>query len=64
MLAYLLFVLLGVGVLFPWNAFLTALDYFNDLYTDFPFIFAVSLFYNYPSVIFLLLNIKFGPKYD
>jgi len=62
--AYFLFVLLGIGVLFPWNAFLTAGDYFNDRYTDFPFLFAVSLAYNYPGLVFLILNVKFGPRFS
>jgi hypothetical protein len=26
------FVLLGVGFLLPWNAFITAIDYFEQLY--------------------------------
>ncbi|KAL6046313.1 Equilibrative nucleoside transporter 1 [Balamuthia mandrillaris] len=63
-LCYLVFVLLGVGALFPWNAFLTAIDYFSDLYDDFPFAFALALAYNYPSVISLLLSIRFGPKFS
>ncbi len=64
-LAWLIFCLLGVGLLFPWNAFLGALDYFADIYPDisgFPFI--LSLVYNWPSVIALLLTVKFGSKFS
>jgi len=33
-LCYLSYFALGAGVLFPWNAFLTAVDYFQDQYPD------------------------------
>jgi hypothetical protein len=42
-LAYLIFVMLGVGSLFPFNAFITAVDYFQSLYPKFPFEFVVSV---------------------
>ena len=32
--AYLIFFLLGVGFLLPWNAFITAIDYFSFLYPN------------------------------
>lgn len=33
--ARIIFLLLGVGVLTPWNAFITAADYFGHLYPDY-----------------------------
>lgn len=32
--AYWIYVLLGLGVLYPWNAFLTSLDYYFTVYPD------------------------------
>lgn len=32
--AYLSFILLGAGFLFPWNAVITAVDYFNGLFPN------------------------------
>eukprot|EP00005_Dracoamoeba_jomungandri_P001169 CAMPEP_0174259476 /NCGR_PEP_ID=MMETSP0439-20130205/8294_1 /TAXON_ID=0 /ORGANISM="Stereomyxa ramosa, Strain Chinc5" /LENGTH=440 /DNA_ID=CAMNT_0015343373 /DNA_START=155 /DNA_END=1477 /DNA_ORIENTATION=- len=63
-LAWMIFTLLGVGVLFPWNAFITALDYFGDAYSDFPFAFAITLAYNYSAIFFLFISIRFGPKFS
>jgi hypothetical protein len=34
--AYLIFVMLGVGSLFPFNAFITAVDYFQSFIPSFP----------------------------
>uniref|UniRef100_A0A803LJ74 Uncharacterized protein n=1 Tax=Chenopodium quinoa TaxID=63459 RepID=A0A803LJ74_CHEQI len=33
-LAYIIYFILGTGMLLPWNAFITAVDYFNYLYPD------------------------------
>jgi equilibrative nucleoside transporter 1/2/3 len=63
-LAWLIFCLLGVGLLFPWNALLTAADYFATLYPNFAFSFALSLAFNWPSVIMLLLTIRFGRNFS
>ncbi|ELR21496.1 Solute carrier family 29 (nucleoside transporters), member 1, putative [Acanthamoeba castellanii str. Neff] len=63
-LAWLIFCLLGVGLLFPWNALLTAADYFATLYPKFAFSFALSLAYNWPSVIMLLLTIRWGRNFS
>jgi hypothetical protein len=51
--------LLGVGMLFPWNAFITAGDYFGSLYhtIPFPLVTVLPLAFNYPNIIFLLLNL-------
>jgi hypothetical protein len=70
--------MLGVGVLFPWDAFITAYDYFSYLYPDFPFEFALSIglicslvsscnmftAYNLPSIVILLVSVKIAPKFS
>ena len=61
-LAWIMLLVLGIGVLFPFNAFITAIDYFADLYPDFPFGFAVTLFYQWPNVISIFFSIKFAAK--
>ena len=62
-LALIIFLLLGTGVLLPWNAFLTAYDYFAHYYPDFPFEFVLGLVYNYPNCACLFVAIWLGPKY-
>ncbi|CAI2361264.1 unnamed protein product [Moneuplotes crassus] len=56
-LVYYLFILFGIGALLPWNAVLTAIDFF---YQSFPghdpgFVFALTL--NGPNFIFNFVNI-------
>jgi hypothetical protein len=48
-LAWLIFCLLGVGLLFPWNALLTAADYFATLYPKFAFSFGTQSLHTFPS---------------
>jgi hypothetical protein len=43
-LAYAVFVIQGLGILLPWNAFISAADYFTDLYGA-SFVFFISLVY-------------------
>jgi equilibrative nucleoside transporter 1/2/3 len=61
-MAYFIFVMLGVGALFPFNAFISVPDYFHDIYPTFPWQFIVGLAYNYPSIAALLLSVKYGPR--
>ena len=63
-LAWLIFLALGVGVLLPWNTFLTAFDFFSNAFPHVPFEFVVSLAYNYPSIVVLAASIKLGPKFS
>jgi len=56
----LLCTLIGTGVLLPWNAFLTAYDFFADVYVDFPFEFLIGCFYNSAGSLVLFLCIFFG----
>mmetsp|Transcript_24808 Transcript_24808/g.62273 ORF Transcript_24808/g.62273 Transcript_24808/m.62273 type:complete len:507 (-) Transcript_24808:68-1588(-) len=52
----------GIGLLYPWNAWITPTDYWDILYGS-SFEFYLSLAYNYPAILTLLLNVKFGPKF-
>eukprot|EP00002_Diphylleia_rotans_P040290 TRINITY_DN9513_c0_g3_i1.p1 TRINITY_DN9513_c0_g3~~TRINITY_DN9513_c0_g3_i1.p1 ORF type:complete len:433 (+),score=87.70 TRINITY_DN9513_c0_g3_i1:59-1357(+) len=45
-LAYWIFLLLGVGILSPWNAFITAIDFFDEEYPDAQVSFSFALVYN------------------
>lgn len=63
MLVWFLCLLLGIGLLLPWNAYITAADYYALLWPTQQFEFFLSICYNYPSIVFLLWNIKWGHKY-
>ncbi|RYH21047.1 hypothetical protein EON65_21650 [archaeon] len=61
--AYVIFTILGIGNLLPWNAFVTAAKYYGDQFCDTPF---ESSFESYFSMIYtlaqpfgLLLNIYY-----
>jgi hypothetical protein len=59
-MVWFIMMLLGVGLLFPWNALLTASDYFTHIYPDFAFMFALSLAYEFPNPVYLsFLNFHF-----
>lgn len=60
-LVYLIFLLQGTGVLFPWNAFISSPDYFMRLYGN-QTLFYFSLAYSYPNLIGLIFMVKFGKK--
>ena len=60
-LVYWIFWWLGVGILFPWNAFITAYDYFSWVYgADKPFMFWFSMGYNIPSFITSMVLMRWG----
>ncbi|XP_077250119.1 equilibrative nucleotide transporter 1-like [Tasmannia lanceolata] len=61
-LAYIVYFTLGTGYLLPWNAFITAVDYFTYLYPDVSVdrIFAVT--YMVVGLIFLLFVIGWAHK--
>jgi equilibrative nucleoside transporter len=63
-LAWIIFAVLGVGMLFPWNCFLTASDYFNHVFPGAHFEFVMAVVYNYPSIFMLLLSVKFGERFS
>lgn len=58
----LLCLLIGVGPLLPWNAFITAADFFTHVFDTFPFMFVVGIFYNFASCAFLLIIMFFSSK--
>eukprot|EP01105_Mastigella_eilhardi_P005377 TRINITY_DN17110_c0_g1_i1.p1 TRINITY_DN17110_c0_g1~~TRINITY_DN17110_c0_g1_i1.p1 ORF type:complete len:490 (-),score=147.55 TRINITY_DN17110_c0_g1_i1:35-1480(-) len=62
LLVLVIFLVLGTGVLLPWNAFLTAYDFFDHFYPDFPFEVVLPLAYNYPNVVTVIASIWIGPK--
>jgi hypothetical protein len=54
---------MGVGSLFPWNAFITAGDYFSKLYNP-TFMSFLTLWNTYPNFFFMLLSVKFGARFS
>jgi equilibrative nucleoside transporter 1/2/3 len=54
--------LLGIGGLLPWNAFITAVGYFSSLNPSFPFAFWVGLAFNYPNIAMLFINVAIGDR--
>lgn len=63
-LVYWIFLLMGTGLLFPWNTIITAVDYFSVLYPSHHVNFAFGLAYNIPSIPILLLLINYGSKFS
>ncbi|KAI5082220.1 hypothetical protein GOP47_0001963 [Adiantum capillus-veneris] len=61
-LAYWIFFLLGAGYLVPWNAFITAIDYFELLYPSGHIDYLFSIVYMIPSVVCILLMTFFGHR--
>lgn len=56
--AWFLFLILGTGILLPWNAFINAGDYFTTEYSFFSsFMFFLALAYNWSSCSSMLLSI-------
>eukprot|EP01104_Vermistella_antarctica_P011586 TRINITY_DN3251_c0_g1_i1.p1 TRINITY_DN3251_c0_g1~~TRINITY_DN3251_c0_g1_i1.p1 ORF type:complete len:492 (-),score=87.75 TRINITY_DN3251_c0_g1_i1:80-1516(-) len=61
-LVYIVFVVLGVGLLLPWNVVITALDYWTEIYPETWFVFGLSSAYNAVSLPMLAVTIWLGPK--
>merc|ERR1712188_363325 len=59
-MSYRIMVLLGCGLLLPWNAVLTAFDYFQNLYDDDTFTFAVPIANQVPNFIVIMLMVRYG----
>ncbi|XP_059656057.1 equilibrative nucleotide transporter 1-like [Cornus florida] len=61
-LAYTIYFTLGAGFLLPWNAFITAVDYFSYLYPDAAVdrVFAVA--YNLVAVVCVLFTVVYAHK--
>ncbi|KAK4791682.1 hypothetical protein SAY86_032095 [Trapa natans] len=63
-LAYIIFFTLGLGFLLPWNAFITAVDYFTYLYPDASVDRVFAVVYMLVALAFLLVIILYSHKSD
>ncbi|CAK9139779.1 unnamed protein product [Ilex paraguariensis] len=63
-LAYIIHFLLGAGNLLPWNALITAIDYFNNLYPTkhIEKVFSVTYMGSSVSMLLLILIMSWGRK--
>eukprot|EP00268_Persea_americana_P019538 TRINITY_DN20011_c1_g1_i3.p1 TRINITY_DN20011_c1_g1~~TRINITY_DN20011_c1_g1_i3.p1 ORF type:complete len:189 (+),score=27.02 TRINITY_DN20011_c1_g1_i3:196-762(+) len=61
-LAYIIFFILGAGFLLPWNAFITAVDYFTYLYPDASVDRVFAVVYMLVCLVILLIIIAFAHK--
>eukprot|EP01080_Neovahlkampfia_damariscottae_P002137 gene2137-2003_t len=59
---YFIMLLQGVGVLFPWNSFIAAPDYFIAVYKDNQILSYFSVVYSYPNLFGLVVMIFIGYK--
>ena len=50
------------GTMFPWNAFLTAYDYFVEMFPNFPFQFIMSIVFNVATVLFQFIFVCIGDR--
>eukprot|EP01132_Coremiostelium_polycephalum_P004757 gene4757-5936_t len=63
-LAWFCFLILGVGLLFPFNCYIAATDFFSQLYPTVQYSFLMSLAYNYFQWILLFVSLKLMPKFS
>ena len=57
--------MLGVAVLFPWNALITANNFWTAVYgEDYHYEVYLSAVYSWPQWITLLLVTRFGPRFS
>lgn len=61
-LAYIMYFTLGTGYLLPWNAFITAVDYFSYLYPEASVDRVFSVVYMILNLSFLLLIVLFSHR--
>ena len=61
-IVYLIFLLFGVGALLPWNALLTAFDFFEAFLDGYDPVFVFPLALNGPNFIFILVMVAVGDK--
>ena len=59
---YLCWVFLGMGILFPWNAFITAVDYFGLLYPIRQVDRWFSVVYMAPNLVTEVVMVRFGQR--
>ncbi|XP_075511583.1 equilibrative nucleotide transporter 1 [Primulina tabacum] len=63
-LAYVIYFTLGAGYLLPWNAFITAVDYFDYLYPDASVDRVFAIVYMLVGLTSLLLIVAFAHKWN
>jgi len=61
--AYYVLVLVGTGLLLPWNAVLTAFDYFSETYGAWTNL-SVPLLNQAANLAFMLLMVKYGARFS
>lgn len=61
---YIIFFLLGAGILFPWNVFITAVDYFDVLYPSRDMDRLFGALYMAPNLITLCLLVLYGQNFS
>ncbi|KAL5552904.1 hypothetical protein UlMin_040305 [Ulmus minor] len=62
--AYIIYFTLGLGFLLPWNAFITAVDYFSFIYPDASVDRIFAVVYMLVCLVFLLVIIFYSHKSD
>lgn len=63
-MAYFVMVLLGIGCLLPWNAFVTAVDYFEYYYPEYHPDRTIPVCYMCLNVVTTALIVKYGVRLD
>ena len=63
-LAYIIYFTLGFGFLLPWNAFITAVDYFSYIYPDASVDRIVAVVYVLIALVSLIFTIFYSHKSD
>jgi len=63
-LIWVLSLMLGVAQLYPWNAFLTATQYFATEFPKFPYAFAMPIAYNWANLGTAFLMIWYGKNFS
>jgi len=61
-LAYISYFIMGAGFLLPWNAFITAVDYFTYIYPGKQVDTVFSVAYMIPALVFIVLLLTFAGK--
>lgn len=61
---YTIFFLLGAGILFPWNVFITAVDYFDALYPSKDMDRLFGALYMAPNLVMLCLLVIYGHNFS
>eukprot|EP01006_Ploeotia_vitrea_P017716 TRINITY_DN48955_c0_g1_i1.p1 TRINITY_DN48955_c0_g1~~TRINITY_DN48955_c0_g1_i1.p1 ORF type:complete len:518 (+),score=293.41 TRINITY_DN48955_c0_g1_i1:115-1668(+) len=63
-MAYSSFVLVGAGLLFPWNSVISAVDYWKIHFPDAPALFYFSISYQTLNMLGLVLVVRYGQRFS